>query len=130
MTQCRPQPGEISIAQLGFQSVEVCTEVVVDRVGRAVQRRGGLRLTRPTGDQCEAKVRVGDHQLIAVAVRDRQRLIEHLPGIGVSVVKVRRETKRAQMEAQAPLVADLLCEPNRLGKTARAALISPPSISR
>ena len=41
----RSQSGEVSIAQPGFQAVEACTELVVDRVGGAVQRRGCLRVS-------------------------------------------------------------------------------------
>src|SRR5690242_2110528 len=80
-------PGEISIAEVGFQTFEARAELAVDRVRGAVQRRGGPRVSGAAGYQCQTEVRVGDHQLITVAVRNRQRLIEHRPGIGVGVVE-------------------------------------------
>ena len=88
LTERRSESREVSIAQPGFQAVEVCTELVLDRVGGTVQRRGCVRISGATGYQCEAEVRVGDHQLITVAVRDRKRLVEHRPGIGVGVIEV------------------------------------------
>ena len=48
----RSQSGEVSIAQPGFQAVEACTEIVVDRISRAVERRGCLRVPGATGYQC------------------------------------------------------------------------------
>ena len=68
---------------LGFDK-----ELPVDRVGGTVERRGGLCVPGAAGYQCQTEVRVGDQQLITVAVRDRQRLFEHLPGIRVGVVEV------------------------------------------
>src|ERR1700735_4965227 len=84
----RTQSAEVGIAQLGFQTVEACTELVDDRVGGTVQRRGCLRVSGATGYQCQAEMGGGDHQLVAVALRDGQRLIEHRPGIRVGVVEV------------------------------------------
>jgi hypothetical protein len=56
----RSQLGEVGIVQPGFQAVEACTELVVDRISGSVEHRGCLRVSGATGDQCQAELRVGD----------------------------------------------------------------------
>src|SRR6185437_1617160 len=93
--------------------------------GGAVKRRGRFRVSGARGDQRPPELRVGDHQLIAAALRDGQALIEHGPGIGVSVGEVGGEPERARKQAEASPGADLLSKTQSLGKTrARRADVS------